>query len=480
MLAGLILCSHSAFADDENISNLPPEIAGSILDPAISIDADADRFLREESKAIAEEIFGTNDLRATDYTELIYNYLYNNIAPNQVAIYQQLGGNNSTNIYTLIKNGFQYLTRVLYGSTSVPSSLTNSISIWKCVTDLQSAICYGSFTTSSGSTLYSPISKLVDIANSLQTATGTTTAISELISISSNIGGLYTVQTTTNTKLDTLHTDNSSIITSVQSIYDQFNTNNWVDISSYYTFNGISSSIDGTYSIPTSNTSYSNDIYISVTGSSAYYNSSCIRIDVPFSGSSSKQPKLEFYYPTTSGLYTILDVEYFYSAQNIYLLGFPIERIQNFIIRFYDLNSISYRTNISFGVYRSNIITNQLSFIRYTGYEINHKLSSLSKDINQLTNVIASDDIIQAKENSTPVIDEALNDFTGSGSASAGVSDISGAKNVSSSLKSGLNSGGSISDSLTVFSPANAFWGWFSQDNANYFTPYSQSRYINP
>ena len=36
--------------------------------------------------------------------------------------------------------------------------------------------------------------------------------------------------------------------------------------------------------------------------------------------------------------------------------------------------------------------------------------------------------------------------------------------------------GGSTSNALSVFSSANAFWGWFSQDNANYFTLYVPSR----
>lgn len=82
----------------------------------------------------------------------------------------------------------------------------------------------------------------------------------------------------------------------------------------------------------------------------------------------------------------------------------------------------------------------------------------------------ASDDLIQAKQAQQEYENQAIEDFTGSGSASASVSDQSSIKSVSGTLKNNLNTGHSVSEGLSVFSTTNGLWGWFSQDNANWFT----------
>lgn len=72
-----------------------------------------------------------------------------------------------------------------------------------------------------------------------------------------------------------------------------------------------------------------------------------------------------------------------------------------------------------------------------------------------------------AEDASQQVINETLNDFTGSGSGAAKKSDSKAMSDVSGSIQSGLNSGGSVSGATGVFNSGSDFWGWFSQDNAN-------------
>lgn len=102
----------------------------------------------------------------------------------------------------------------------------------------------------------------------------------------------------------------------------------------------------------------------------------------------------------------------------------------------------------------------------------NHDILSAFKEI------YASDKELEARKASQQVIDQTLDDFTGSGSASVKVNDISSAKDVSNALRSGLNTGGSSSDVLSIFTPSNSFWGWFSEDNAQYFTPLTDNRLL--
>lgn len=86
--------------------------------------------------------------------------------------------------------------------------------------------------------------------------------------------------------------------------------------------------------------------------------------------------------------------------------------------------------------------------------------------LNTFKELYASDDLINAKENQQQYEDQIIEDFTGSGSAAAKASDATSAKDISSAVSSGLNSGGSINNSLTVFNSNSGFWGWFSQENS--------------
>lgn len=91
-----------------------------------------------------------------------------------------------------------------------------------------------------------------------------------------------------------------------------------------------------------------------------------------------------------------------------------------------------------------------------------------------------SDDLITAKEAQKPLEQQVLSDFTGQGDASVSLSDATTAKDISGQLKNGLNTDVNASNAFQVFdNNASAFWGWFSSDNASYFTLYDTSNNTN-
>ena len=72
-----------------------------------------------------------------------------------------------------------------------------------------------------------------------------------------------------------------------------------------------------------------------------------------------------------------------------------------------------------------------------------------------------------AKEAQSEVEQEAISDFAGNGSAAIKKGQVSGMKDISGSLSSGLDGGGSVSGALGVMSSNSEFWQWFTQDNSN-------------
>lgn len=90
----------------------------------------------------------------------------------------------------------------------------------------------------------------------------------------------------------------------------------------------------------------------------------------------------------------------------------------------------------------------------------------------------ASDDLIKAKQNQQPLENQVLEDFTGNGSASAKLSDAASAKEASSALKSGLETGYSASDAFSVFDTSDdyGFFLWFSPKNKAKFDTYYHQR----
>lgn len=106
------------------------------------------------------------------------------------------------------------------------------------------------------------------------------------------------------------------------------------------------------------------------------------------------------------------------------------------------------------------------------------RLSSRSlSGIDKLVDVYASDDLIEAKQAQQAVEDSVLDDFTGSGSESLKLNDVSGVKQVSGQAKQFLGTGGSSGNALGLFNiNGSGLWQWFSQTTANNLDTSPQTR----
>lgn len=93
-------------------------------------------------------------------------------------------------------------------------------------------------------------------------------------------------------------------------------------------------------------------------------------------------------------------------------------------------------------------------------YFINRNLSSFA---GRLGFMLADDSSIAAKKANANQSEAVVNGFTGSGSASASVSDFNGVKDGVSSLKSSFSSSASPSAAFTPLSGSGDNWEWFSQ-----------------
>lgn len=172
-------------------------------------------------------------------------------------------------------------------------------------------------------------------------------------------------------------------------------------------------------------------------------------LDVPYNGRS-----FDIYvmsnnaFTIGSGLYFGIKVDksvYYYINQN------------NSYARFLNINSEDFYKVWSYIISKKQYLTTQ---------HIDSDIHDMSDDLDILRRMYASDDELAAKENQQQFEGQVLNDFTGSGSASASLGDVSAVKGVSTGVKSGLDSGYGVSSSMTVFGDAS-FWGWFSQENYN-------------
>lgn len=133
-------------------------------------------------------------------------------------------------------------------------------------------------------------------------------------------------------------------------------------------------------------------------------------------------------------------------------------------------NNSTNNNNWSISIYQS-----KSSEVKYNHIDnIDNNLSHIDSDlhyqndqIDKLVEMYASEDELEAKRNQLEYESSVLESFTGSGSAAASLDDVSSVSEVSSTVSSGLSSGGSISNALGVFNPISNFWGWFSQENYN-------------
>lgn len=166
--------------------------------------------------------------------------------------------------------------------------------------------------------------------------------------------------------------------------------------------------------------------------------------------------KLLYSFLDNTGIKVYFELINYYSPNNGFILEYTIDSGSAYIGNG-DLNYVRY---VPWGSSDFHILSNTFS-----QYNIVEKANFIYASMQNLENLVPDAAHQSAKQASESTTNQALQDFTGSGSGAAKGSDVSSMRNISSSLQSGLNAGGSVSGATSVFSTTSGFWGWFSDDN---------------
>lgn len=496
-----MVCSQSAFADENtftldesgSVSAGSDFIFGSATDEQVQrIDTlDAESMLVQYANALASG----DGTRATDYAYSIYQYLQSVIHPDLSSIDAEIISLNTSN--TNVSNYASYICKALYGSMTSPSITANS-SIWMYLSRIYSSLCFGNFDLS-GVTTSSPIGDITLIKSML---TGTSGSIYQLVgstmsSSASSASSLININTTAlniSSSLSNIHnvfTDTSDL--SFQYLnyieHDQFGYSSLSDV---FTLSSISEF---------ENTQTGLVWWFKRSDNVISNNDKVYMVDLPV------QFRARFY-PDN------LHVDFIYLRANNTLPD-GNNYTEDFYYEFYDINFMveqyGPRTRIYFTLPNTLPHTRYMGIVIYSDtnprkadnniysyyvdsfddryYDVKNLLMNymdyytkrdLLTNVNKLTEVYASDEEVAARHESQTVIDGALDSFTGDGSASAKLSDILGAKDISDTLTDGLSSGGSVNNGLIVFDTSgnsgNSFYGWFTQEVKDWFAPLHNTR----
>lgn len=176
-------------------------------------------------------------------------------------------------------------------------------------------------------------------------------------------------------------------------------------------------------------------------------------------------PTVEFYVRYNNASYKVNNIDFmvipYRSGIDIYFTSPVFSTYDEFAIKFIAPPILAI-TNVDPII--NFLRSDQRDYWDFKDQIIKYKNANTISDFKKL---YASDDLIAAKENQQAFEDQALSDFTGSGSAAAKGSDLSSLKGISGSFTSGLSSGGTISQATSVFSSNSELWGWFTQNTKN-------------
>ena len=282
-----------------------------------------------------------------------------------------------------------------------------------------------------------------------------------LQSITFDLATIHSYLNNLQTSLDTIHNDNSNFL-SVFSSLDNLSWTSFVNnpILGYsYT---VDDALSGTYFTPSVYPSSYNDFYVVIDSSSLY--NKALKFDIPFYSVNNAEFNIDFK--------TIIGNKIFSSSFDD-ILFFNNNSLSSTII-VYGLDFAYSSPNkilmhITPSVSSQNIyFYTGTSFVSYLNFDsMDYQYLSMALSLRLLSSVYASPDLIAAKKAQQNYEDTALSDFTGSGSASASTSDLGSLNGASATLKSGLDTGASVSDGFSVFNPNSSLWGWFSQRNYN-------------
>lgn len=282
--------------------------------------------------------------------------------------------------------------------------------------------------------------------------------LSNIITNTSNLTNFY------NRNHDDLNSFKSQNHTDIVSLQNDINNINWID---WTTINNSVFSDSNATILANSPANYTSPLYFGV----AIYQGGYTLIQLPIrsNGIAGSTYSIEF-----SRLYNGIQPDFYTwsDTQSTYILVGSIPYYSNSTLY------VKFTPSTTYYLRGSDVVCKRLDANSADAYKVNQLIAinhidndihDISDDLDKLRRMYASDDELSAKEAQQQYEADALTDFTGSGSASASGSDRNGVKFVQNNLKSGLNTGGSVSDGLGAFSSTSAFWGWFSTDNKSYF-----------
>lgn len=318
---------------------------------------------------------------------------------------------------------------------------------------------YGSSTSNTNNWLYQSYQYLGNIQSD------TANQLVYIRNASSGITNLNTKITESNNNLGAISSYNSSISSNTADIKTLLsldwleNKNSSGTVRTVY--KGTSTTLNGSYDT-TSKTS--DNIYVKFNMGYAL-SSLVVRIDLwnLFRYSGYTTHDFELFYDD-NGTFKPIPITTYYNNGYLYTGVFPEGFKSGDIIMHISINhSYAWRSATSIDVsYLSN------DYLSTWVAKDTISTMSIEKMLYDLHSQSYDPNAVQAKEESQPVINQMLDDFSGDGSASTKVSDVVSAKDTSGALKNGLSTGGSSSDTFTVFSPSSDFFKWFSQENSDY------------
>ena len=200
---------------------------------------------------------------------------------------------------------------------------------------------------------------------------------------------------------------------------------------------------------------------------------SIIRVFIPIQNYSTSNARTDVYklstLKTSTSYVNSTIPDYFIETTNngIYLYLFDFNPLGNYTYAFEITSNyqMHYYSNLAGNVFYIPFDTLDYQLIK-TAFYIT-KSGEGNDALKKLADIYASDDYIAAKAAQQDYENDVINNFTGNGSGAASRSDQNNLKNTSGALKSGLSSGGSVSNSFGVFNNSSDIWMWFTNDVKN-------------
>lgn len=449
-LSIIVTSSLVVFADSET------EASGA--DPEVPVTEITQEQLDQEVYRLAENLVSVNSLNAAAATHDVndvYNLLYNYLT------YAASGSGSS-----YLKLTFDYVSGINSKIDAMRTTLSgiytqlgeNSVTtIWDNINDIFHALTKqialdGNIVDITASDLLLMIDNNIDTVNdSLNTIMQ---SLAQLQGLASNIA---------NTSLN-IATNTSNTVSAINSLNNDFNLVIGTFINNSYL--GFKTDLANDYT--TGSFNY-NNYPVGYFAFNGFHQSGnyiyCFAFPVRGNGSQVNNfiDKVSFVNNSgteLSGDYFI-DYDYTRNLVLVYLYNsIPFYSATPFYVKVNFSQNYNISTSSSAGItyFKSDNIDFYIMYQYLTNFRHNKTLSKFEY-------LYASDDLIKAKQDQQPYEDQAITDFTGSGSAAASGSDLGNLKDVSGNLKSGLNSGASVSNALSIFNSNSSFWGWFSQSN---------------